>query len=435
MSNVINITLQLKDKNIVFNNDKVDEVETKGTKSLQYYAKLETESNYCPSCGCVKEGHNIVKNGSKSSRITLPRISGLPAYLLLKKQRYYCRECMTYFTAKSDVVDDYCFISNRVKHLVMDMATETLTLKHIAERCQVSDHTVQRVINKAAEDLKHRPLDALPEHLSFDEFKSVKSADGHLSFIFIDGTNSRVVDIIEDRRKASLKNYFSAYALKERSKVKTITMDMYTPYMDLVKSLFPNAKIIIDRFHLIQALNRELNKYRVSAMNTHRVHNKRLYNNYKRYWRLILSPRERLDTWEYHKFRLFDWMTNTGGIVEYLLERNEILKNTYRIVHGLREALKDNNIEVFQTSVIQSKLLKLPLGLKHVLRTFHKLDQFIAHTFQYDSLSNGRIDGLNNKIKVLKRISYGYRNFNNFRTRILLTTKLYFKEEKTHFAA
>ncbi|PMC79457.1 hypothetical protein CJ191_06310, partial [Aerococcus viridans] len=72
-----------------------------------------------------------------------------------------------------------------------------------------------------------------------------------------------------------------------------------------------------------------------------------------------------------------------------------------------------------------TKLAIIPNGLKRVLRTFIKLQRFIGNTFKYKHLTNGRIEGLNNKIKVFKRIAYGYRNFQNFRTRILLTNKLY----------
>lgn len=50
-------------------------------------------------------------------------------------------------------------------------------------------------------------------------------------------------------------------------------MDMYTPYMEVVRGVFPNAKIIIDRFHLVQALNRELNKLRIEVMNANPLYN------------------------------------------------------------------------------------------------------------------------------------------------------------------
>ena len=427
MNKFINTTLQLKDENIIFE-DKVEEMIVKNIKSLIYFGKLDVNPQYCPACGCIKRGNSIVKNGSKKSRITLTKISGLPAYLELSKQRYHCRECDSYFTAKSEIVGDNCFISKRVKRMVLDFATNALTLKHIAETCNVSDHTVQRVINGAGKDLKPSIFDALPEHIAFDEFKGVKHAEGNMSFMFIDNTNSHIVDVLGDRRKFKLRDYFFAYPLKTRQKVQTVTMDMYMPYMEVVREVFPNAKIIIDRFHLVQALNRELNKLRIEVMNAFRVPDHRLYNKYKRYWRIFLMPRENLNSWDYQPFKLFDWLTNTGGILDYLLAKNPLLKDTYNIVHNLREALQENDSEVFKAQLAQSKLVKLPSGLSRVLRTFTKLQRYIGHTFKYKHLTNGRIEGLNNKIKILKRIAYGYRNFQNFRTRILMTNKLYLNE-------
>ncbi len=82
--------------------------------------------------------------------------------------------------------------------------------------------------------------------------------------------------------------------LETRQSVQTITIDMYRPYIDLIKKTFPKAQIIIDKFHLIQALNRELNRTRIRVMNTFRTKDKRLYNKYKRYWRLLLTPRDQL---------------------------------------------------------------------------------------------------------------------------------------------
>ncbi|WAT25577.1 hypothetical protein OZ415_10095 (plasmid) [Aerococcus urinaeequi] len=63
MNKFINTTLQLKDENIVFE-DKVEEMIVKNIKSLIYFAKLDVNLQYCPACGCVKQGNSIVKNGS-----------------------------------------------------------------------------------------------------------------------------------------------------------------------------------------------------------------------------------------------------------------------------------------------------------------------------------------------------------------------------------
>ncbi|MFE2841529.1 transposase, partial [Aerococcus urinaeequi] len=106
--------------------------------------------------------------------------------------------------------------------------------------------------------------------------------------------------------------------------------------------------------------------------------------------------------------------------------KNRIIKR--KLLGGNIVYFSLQNYVLLYCKTQQSKLVKLPSGLRRVLRTFTKLQRYIGHTFKYNHLTNGRIEGLNNKIKILKRIAYGYRNFQNFRTRILMTNKLYLNE-------
>ncbi|MFV8006941.1 transposase, partial [Staphylococcus aureus] len=79
------------------------------------------------------------------------------------------------------------------------------------------------------------------------------------------------------------KKYFYRFSLKARKRVKTVSIDMHEGYMTLIKEMFPNAKIVIDRFHIVQLLNRALNGIRVAVMNELRTTNQPLYNKFKRY--------------------------------------------------------------------------------------------------------------------------------------------------------
>ncbi len=97
--------------------------------------------------------------------------------------------------------------------------------------------------------------------------------------------NSRIIDIIEDTLKLILKKHFDRYSKEVRANVKFIVIDMYKPYMVLIKELFPNAEIIIDRFHIVNLINRALNKTRIATMNE----TKEYYNMLKGYWRLHYS--------------------------------------------------------------------------------------------------------------------------------------------------
>ena len=105
------------------------------------------------------------------------------------------------------------FYSNQVKHAI------ALELKN-----KISEKETKKLY-------KHN----LPEVLSFDEFKYVKSADGAMSFHMVDGKTGKTIDIVEDRHLKSLLSYFSYFTHKARSKVKLIVIDMYSPYISLIK--------------------------------------------------------------------------------------------------------------------------------------------------------------------------------------------------------
>src|SRR5699024_11082450 len=107
---------------------------------------------------------------------------------------------------------------------------------------------------------------ALPKHLSFDEFKYEK---GQMAFECIDWKTGDIIDILAKRTSQVIIEYFIANnSLKDRQNVETVTIDMNAGYEKVIKTLFPKAKIIIDRFHLVQLINRSMNKCRIQVMNT-----------------------------------------------------------------------------------------------------------------------------------------------------------------------
>ena len=104
----------------------------------------------------------------------------------------------------------------------------------------------------------------------------MKSADGAMSFHLCNGLTGQTIDIVEDRRLSSLLKYFSYYSHKARNKVKFIVIDMYSPYISLIKTMFPNVQIIIDKFHLVQLVSRALNKTRIRLMKKSNANYKKL---------------------------------------------------------------------------------------------------------------------------------------------------------------
>ena len=78
----------------------------------------------------------------------------------------------------------------------------------------------------------------MPEHLCFDEFKSVKSFDSNMIFIICDSTTHKMVNVVRDRKAHSLKKYFNRFEPIARLKVKTIPIDMYLRYIQLTKEMY-----------------------------------------------------------------------------------------------------------------------------------------------------------------------------------------------------
>ena len=72
-----------------------------------------------------------------------------------------------------------------------------------------------------------------------------------MSLLFIDERTHEPIDIVENHQQQYLSDYFMRYTLESRRKVKTVTINMYSPYFQVIKDSFPNAKIIIDRFYIV----------------------------------------------------------------------------------------------------------------------------------------------------------------------------------------
>lgn len=263
--------------------------------------------------------------------------------------------------------------------------------------------------------------------LSFDEFKSVKSADGAMSFHMCDGKTGKTIDIVEDRKLNSLMKYFSYFTHKARSNVKLIVIDMYSPYISLIKKMFPNAEIIIDKFHLVNLISTSLNKTRINIMKK----DKKNYNKLKRYWKLILKAQDELDNSKWRKWRCFDKLMIQSDVVSYLINTHKELKETYQIYQNILYSIKNNkynNLEV----ILNNTNDKISSYMKTSIKSLKEYLPYIKNTLS-NPYHNGFVEGNNNFIKVLKRIAFGFRSFRRFKTRIMICKNLLHVKKASEF--
>ncbi|MCI3027756.1 ISL3 family transposase [Desemzia sp. C1] len=417
-SHSIRTSLNLKDLNIQFEKDFCKDTIIKGKTAKAYYAKLTYTPDRCPNCGMKKNGYSIIKHGYKESRITLNSTTHYPTYLFLKKQRFFCKACTSTFSAETKEVARHCFISTQTKQSIAIEAADKISEKDLAKRHHVSVSTTSRMLTLLGEQYKLNP-EWLPEHLCFDEFKSVSKA---LSFIYMDSKTHQVIDVLPDRKLATLRMHFGRYTYSARLNVKTIVIDMNTPYFTLINELFPKAKIIIDPFHLVQLISRSMNQTRVALMNSYRTSDSeemKHYRKLKNYWPLVLKKEENLEAFNYTYQRLFKGLKTQRGIIDYLLTLGDTFQVTYEFYQRLLYAFDQQDYSLFM-DCLNTAPKGLSSYMKTSLRTLKKYQHQVKNTFSYP-FTNGPLEGTNNKIKVLKRIAFGFRRFTKFKTRILLS--------------
>ena len=410
--NYITEMLELKDKNIKFFENCYHKEKIKGVYHKVFDGILTYQPLCCEKCG-VAFDNKFEKHGFITSNIKIPDISGFKTILRLNKQRYLCKHCGKAFTLRDNVTEYGCCISKNTKWKIANDLRNKISEKDIAKNNNVSPNTVERVMDSYYDNQKLYK-NYLPKVLSFDEFKSVKSADGAMSFHLCNGETGQTIDIVEDRKLLSLLQYFSYYSFNDRKSVKFIVIDMYSPYVSLIKKMFPNAQIIIDTFHLIQLISRSLNKTRIKAMKN----NKAVYNKMKRYWKLILKDRNELDYSKWKKFTCFPHFMTEIDVVNYILDQSAELKATYYKYQELLQSIKEKNYNDFLYAInnINNNISDY---MKTSIKTLIEFKDNIRNTFN-NNYHNGYIEGNNNFIKVLKRIAFGFRSFRRFKARIMI---------------
>ncbi|HEL0669534.1 TPA: ISL3 family transposase, partial [Streptococcus equi subsp. zooepidemicus] len=300
----INNLLGIEDENIKITNFLGDFTEN-NVKYSYYEANLTYEPKFCPICGNSNRKY-IHKHGSKITRPKLPKAGGKFIRLKLRKQRFLCLECGCTFSCKTTLCNTNKTISVPLRREIVSGITTKISEKDISKLNGVSHNTVNRIIDDSFEALDMK-YNSLPLNLSFDEFKSTKRCKGNMSFVFCDSSNGVLLDIVENRQLPFLLKYFRKYTKQSRAKVKTILIDMYKPYMILAEKMFPNAKIAIDRFHIVQHINRALSKTRINVMKDYPT-NSFEYKRLKKYWKLIQRKECDLDVSKYKHFTHFKYM-------------------------------------------------------------------------------------------------------------------------------
>lgn len=284
----------------------------------------------------------------------------------------------------------------------------------------------QYITNDGYEEIKpNAEILKLTEELIYDDIKKKGQSDNHKFHQLIEKmSNEQGADIVilgcTELSYAQERNYFLHYDRSARLAVQTVTVDLYTPYRRLIHELFPHAIIIADHFHVVAQAYRALNRIRIQAMNyagkgTHQ------WRALKHFWKLILTPASELKYDNYWRRANFGYAQLTDvEVIHRLLSFDEDLQQANRYYQDLIFTVSQRSRSRLN-QLLTTKLTVLPQPLQKVQRTLRQHKKEILHSFKYEGYTNGPVEGTNNKIKVIKRVAYGFRNFANFRIKILLS--------------
>jgi transposase len=278
---------------------------------------------------------------------------------------------------------------------------ETRSLKSIAEQFGLHWATVKEIDKKALERKVPAVGSQSPVLLAIDEF-SIRKRHSYGTTV-VNAQNASVLYVGRDRREESLKPFFEALGPEKCRIIEAVAMDMWKPYLKAVKENCPQAAIVFDPFHIIQAYGRDVvdkvraEEYKKATLSTKEVIKGSRY--------ILLKNSVNLDRSNGEHVRLKD-----------LLKINRKINKVYILKDDLKELWRYKSEAwalKFFNSWYRRAIYSRIEPLKDFARMLKRHLEGIINHCKYQ-IHTGILEGINNKIKVIKRIAYGFRDIEYF---------------------
>lgn len=374
--------------------------------SIEVQVRACKTSEICPTCGKSSvQIHDTRKRVKRDIPIRNHQVS-----LIVHKRRFRCVTCRKPFTETDSACGRYKRTTKRFCQQIAKQASQR-PLTHVAQEIQVGPRFVHDCLRGWIEDKlekKGRTLNEqaklpTPQILGIDEFALRK---GHrYNTILCDLEARDVLEVSDGRTKEEVVKLLER--LSDPEAVKAVSMDMSASFRPAVKLALPHAQIVVDHFHVIQHFMKAFRK--VLSSWAHKKEGMILLHGKQH---LFLRTKEDLTAEETQERK------RIGGrlpALEQAWQLKEALRSWYATATVADAAdLLDAWIKQVQE--------KGPEALREALSPFKKWRQEILAFFQFFPLlvSNGFVEGKNNRTKAMMRQAYGYRNRHNLRMRILL---------------
>lgn len=369
----------------------------------RFYCRLRLDYAVCPRCRCVSGDIHQYKTRRVRDMSCFER----RVYLVFDIRRFRCPKCRKVFTESLDSI----VVSRRHTRRFEEMVYQEClgqTFQRVAKKLGMNWHSVERLFYQKAHEQFQINAMQFPQILGIDEIANKK---GHKQYLLVisDLWRNCVIEVLPNRLRETLVDWLYSLPIWVRENICAVSIDLYDNYRQAIQRVLPQADIVADRYHVMKNLNDVLSKVR-RAMQRHLP--KDIASKLKGFRWILLKNQEDLDDAERQKLR-------TAYELSPALRRLHQLKERFRSIF---EHITDKKqAERFlQAWICEVKQLGCD-SLSKFVKTLQRWWEPVLNYFD-QRITNGPVEGINNKVKLIKRCAYGYRNITNFRDRIVAET-------------
>ena len=376
---------------------KIEEVKEVGPKTVRFFVRYEGEIT-CPHC----QGVNLRKKDRFWRRVRHWVMGHHQlSELWIRAYQYFCRQCCCYFHPRFPGILPFKRSSETFRKQVAMEHHEGIAQRTLSKRFRLSSATIERWY----QDFVHLEVQkqlgaACPKVLGIDEHFFTRKR-GYATTL-CDLRKHRVYDVHLGRSEKALGGFFEQ--LKERDNVQIVLMDLAEPYRCLCRKYFPRAKIVADRFHVIRLVNHHFLEVWKQLDPKGRKHRGLLSLMRRHPWKLRKEQGKTLRKYLLEVPGLLPLYEFKQRLIQMLLQKTKRAKECKRLIPAflqLIEDLKNSGFERMKT-----------LGF-----TLERWQEEIVRMWRF-SKTNSITEGFHNKMEMLSRRAYGFRNFENYRLRV-----------------
>lgn len=321
-------------------------------------------------------------------------------FLKIEKRRFWCKHCQKPFTEYIHGIKKGSRTTERFKRSVLWACENFVDLSRVQKTYRVSaGYVFKTLYDRLDQKLRMRQY-PWPSTIGIDEHSFRKNRRVHkteFASVIIDYPNKRMFEVVEGKSQMDL--HSALHHIEGRENVKNAVVDLCDPFKNFIRSHFPNAKIIADKFHVLRLISPALMKKRYEITGTRADAQAR---------RLLLCSSHKLDHWE--RVAIWHYLEKYPDLQE-LYQWKERLHKFYRTRGYYRAHLALRQI-------CDEMALSLLPAVKTLRRTLLKWREEILNYF-LTGLTNGRTEGYNNLAKLVQKRAFGYKSFRNYRLRLL----------------